>query len=90
MSAVNQVIFALSSGAVDTEALYLTPGTYSFVVPAGVTAVSMFCLGGGGGGNDIAPAVSPGGVGGGGGAVVLLDGVDGCGPDAVDDDPQEP
>ncbi len=41
-----------------------TPGTYSFVVPAGVTAISAVAIGGGGGG---ASNVNDGGGGGGGG-----------------------
>jgi len=32
------------------EFVYTTPGTYSFVVPSGVTSVSAVAIGGGGGG----------------------------------------
>lgn len=34
----------------DDESLYVVPGTYSWVAPAGVTSVCVACLGGGGGG----------------------------------------
>jgi hypothetical protein len=43
------------------EQLYVTPGTYTFTVPAGVTSISMVCVGGG--------AASTTTTGGGGGAL---------------------
>lgn len=46
-----------------TEVTYTTPGTYSFIVPAGVTSVSVVAVGGGGGGG----ASGFSGSGGGGG-----------------------
>lgn len=44
------------------EQVYTTPGTYSWVCPAGVTSVSVVCVGGGGGGSTY-----PGNGGAGGG-----------------------
>jgi len=45
---------------------YTTPGTYTFVVPAGVTSVSVFCVGGGGSGSsDSSNGFYSGGGGGG-------------------------
>ena len=72
-----QTTWSITTKAAPTEASYTTPGTYSFIVPAGVTRVSVVCVAGGsssGGnlayGNDITvtPAetltiiVSPGGA----------------------------
>lgn len=37
---------------VSSQQVYTTPGTYSWVVPAGVTYFSFFCVGGGGAGNQ--------------------------------------
>jgi hypothetical protein len=36
--------------AIQNEAVFSTPGTYTWTVPAGVTSVSVVCVGGGGGG----------------------------------------
>jgi len=47
------------------QATYATPGTYSWVCPKGVTAISVVCVGGGGGGVG---SVNAGGGAGGGGA----------------------
>lgn len=44
---------------------YTTPGTYSWVVPTNVTAMSAMCIGGGGGGHQVVSS-TPGGGGGGG------------------------
>jgi len=45
---------------------YTTPGTYDWVCPAGVTAVSVICVGGGGGGDAGSDLIGVGGGGGGG------------------------
>lgn len=42
--------FGLTTTDYFGEISYTTPGTYSFVVPFGVTAISAVCVGGGGGG----------------------------------------
>lgn len=42
--------FGLTTASYFGEISYVTPGTYSFVVPFGVTAISAVCVGGGGGG----------------------------------------
>ncbi len=44
---------------------YTVPGTYSWVAPAGVTSVSVVCVGGGGGGRGNTSADAGGGGGGG-------------------------
>ena len=50
-----------------SQELYTTPGTYTFVVPAGYTSISAVCVGGGGGGgNDTNPDEAGSGGGGGG------------------------
>jgi hypothetical protein len=50
-----------------SQELYTTPGTYTFVVPAGYTSISAVVVGGGGGGgNDTANDESGSGGGGGG------------------------
>ena len=46
---------------------YTTAGTYSWTCPAGVTSVSVVCIGGGGGGNGGGNGVGGAGGGGGGG-----------------------
>jgi len=46
---------------------YTSPGTYTWVCPQGVTAVSVICVGGGGGGDAGSDTVGVGGGGGGGG-----------------------
>ena len=60
---VNQIYSKMGRGGNITygQIEYTTPGTYTFTAPAGVTSVSVVCVGGGGGGG------STGGVGGGGG-----------------------
>ncbi len=47
-SASNQITTNQSVG----DALFITPGTYSWVAPGGVTSVSVVCVGGGGGGRS--------------------------------------
>jgi len=49
-----------------TEQLYDTPGTYTWMAPAGVTSVSVVCVGGGGGGGGNSVDTTGGGGGGGG------------------------
>lgn len=48
------------------EIVYVTPGTYSWTVPQGVTSVSVVCIGGGGGGVDTTTNIYSSGGGGGG------------------------
>ncbi len=45
-----QSTWSITSRAEPTEAVYTTAGTYTFIVPAGVTSVSVVCVGGGMGG----------------------------------------
>lgn len=45
-----QSTWSVTTMAQPTEASYTSPGTYSFIVPAGVTSVSVVSVGGGGGG----------------------------------------
>ena len=52
-----------SANAGPGEQAYITPGTYSWVAPAGVTSVSVVAVGGGGGGSY--PWANHGGAGGG-------------------------
>ncbi len=42
-----QSTWSITTMAQPTEAVYTTPGTYSFIVPAGVTSVSVVAVGGG-------------------------------------------
>jgi hypothetical protein len=53
------------------EAIYKTAGTYNFTVPAGVTSISVLCVGGGGRGGH-GSGVNGGG---GGGALVYLNNI---------------
>lgn len=46
--------FSAQAGAVRGCAVYTTPGTYTFTVPAGVTSISVVAIGGGGVGTDSA------------------------------------
>ncbi len=64
MSGALQAVFQnqRSFGPPPGQQTYNTPGTYTWVCPAGVTSVSILCVGGGGGG-----FTSGGGAGGGGG-----------------------
>lgn len=48
------------------EAAFTAPGTYSWTAPAGVTSVSIVCVGGGGGGGGTSDIGAGGGGGGGG------------------------
>lgn len=41
--------FLAGSSVTNGEAVYTTPGTYTFVVPTGITSVSAVCVGGSGG-----------------------------------------
>lgn len=47
MSGVLQAVVASIGGAVTGQQAYITPGTYSWVAPAGVTSVSVVCVGAG-------------------------------------------
>lgn len=51
---------------------YTTAGTYSWVVPAGVTSVSVLTVGGGGGGGGSSGGTCTGGSGGGGGSLAYV------------------
>jgi hypothetical protein len=48
---------------------FTTPGTYSWIVPSGVTSVLVLCIGGGGGGGSDSGTETDGGGGGGGGGI---------------------
>ena len=58
----------LPQASSSTDAIYSKPGTYQWTCPAGVTSVSVVCVGGGGGGKSVGTSgiVSPDGGGGGG------------------------
>lgn len=64
-------IFKVKNAVVGQQA-YTTPGTYSWTCPAGVTSVSVVCVGGGGGGGSYVNATSIGGTGGEGGELVYI------------------
>jgi len=51
----------------NAQTAYTTPGTYSFVVPVGITSISAVCVGGGGGGGGNSASNADSGAGGGGG-----------------------
>ena len=59
--------------AVTGQTAYTTAGTYSYVVPAGVTSVSVVAVGGGGGGGGTNDTNSRGG--GGGGALAYVNNI---------------
>ena len=46
MSANQQILVAAGKAKAQEE--FTTPGTYNFVVPAGVTSISIVAIGGGG------------------------------------------
>jgi len=48
---------------------FTTPGTYSWIVPSGVTSLLVLCIGGGGGGGSDSGTETDGGGGGGGGGI---------------------
>ena len=59
MSGILAATFYNSAAAAPAgDALFTTPGTYSWTAPAGVTSVCVVCVGGGGAGSD-APAPFP-------------------------------
>lgn len=61
---------------IDTEVVYQANGTYSYVIPSGVTLISAVAVGGGGCGDDAnANGVDGGGSGGGGGALVYANNI---------------
>lgn len=57
MSAVQQILAGLGGAAAPGQQAYTTPGTYSWTCPAGVTSVSVVCIGTGshgvGGGGEL-------------------------------------
>jgi hypothetical protein len=59
------VLEVLSAPASAGQQEYTTPGTYSWIAPAGLTSVSVVCVGGGGGGVSADGAGGNGGSGGG-------------------------
>ena len=63
------LVFNVSQAASEVigQEEYTTPGSYSFVVPVGVTEISAVCIGGGGGGAGGIDGANGGGGGGGGG-----------------------
>lgn len=66
MSIANKLIMIEEGEVPRGESVYATEGTYSWVCPAGVTSVSVVCVGGGGGGaRDASYSGGPGGAGGG-------------------------
>ena len=68
MDPIARILFRASTSRKALQTEYLTPGTYSFVVPAGVTSISAVCVGAGGSGCQNAGSVPAnfGGAGGGG------------------------
>lgn len=56
MSANQQILVAAGLSIATGQQEYTTPGTYSWVCPAGVTKVSVVCIGGGGGVNTMSAA----------------------------------
>ena len=44
--------------SLENEVIFTTPGTYTWTVPAGVTSISVVCVGGGGGGGGSGGGVS--------------------------------
>ena len=65
----SQILLATSGGAsvVQGQQEYTSSGSYTWVCPAGVTSVSVVCVGGGGAGNLYNQNYNTGGGGGGGG-----------------------
>lgn len=61
--------FSMTLGTAASEAVYTTPGTYSFVVPAGVGSICAVLVGGGGASEYAQTNVSTPPSGGGGGAL---------------------
>ena len=57
-----------------SQQLYATAGTYTFVVPAGITSVSVCCIGGGGGATS-GGATAASARGGGGGALAYVNSI---------------
>lgn len=58
------LVFTRTSTSTPGQQAYLTPGTYQWTAPAGVTLVSVVCVGGGGGGYDGSSSYGGGGGGG--------------------------
>lgn len=61
---------SVTPNAVVGQQAYTTPGTYSWVAPAGVTKVSVVVVGGGGGGGSYCGTWPASGLGGGGGGAL--------------------
>lgn len=67
MSSAQQMCIAGNSSGTPTEAVFITPGIYTWIVPTGVTSISIVVIGGGGGGGIPDPNASYSVAGGGGG-----------------------
>jgi hypothetical protein len=50
MSTLDILMAAAGEEEMRGESLFAVPGTYQFIVPAGVSRISSVCVGGGGGG----------------------------------------
>ena len=68
MACLLAVLVAAPASAVDAAPTFITPGTFSWTVPAGVTSISIECWGGGGGGGADSSNGNGAAGGGGGGA----------------------
>jgi hypothetical protein len=66
MSGILQGFVASLGGSSGGQQAYTTPGTYSFVVPAGVSTICAVAIGGGGSGGGGDPSYYGGGGAGGG------------------------
>ena len=68
MFAARSFFGSIHVGTMPTSQIaYTTPGTYTFIVPDGVTSISALVIGGGGGGGGNTNIESQSGTGGGGG-----------------------
>jgi hypothetical protein len=52
-SIVYSLIFRFRGGSSSKQQAFTTPGTYTWVAPAGITSVSVVCVGGGGGAGGV-------------------------------------
>ena len=64
-----------ASSYAHSQQLFSRAGTYTFVVPAGVTSISAVCVGGGGRPNRISNTTVGAGIGGGGGALAWVNNI---------------
>jgi len=61
---ISFLVFNRITTSTPGQQAYLTPGTYNWTAPAGITSVSVVCIGGGGGGYDGSSSYGGGGGGG--------------------------